>query len=397
MALRLTDRIVKGLPVPAKGNRIYYDDAVRGLGTRVTAAGARSFVLNYRRKADGRERRFTIGSYPAWSTAAAREEARRLRREVDGGGDPVGALEESRGAATVADLAERFLREYLPRKAPLTQRGYRQQIAVDILPAIGRMKVAGISYADIDALHRAITARGSSTHANRVLALLSRMFSLAIKWGWREGSNPAKGVERNAEHKRHRYLTGAELGRLTAALAALPDQGAANAVRLLLLTGARRGELLAARWADLDLEAGVWTKPGNTTKQRTVHRVPLSAAAVQLLAAMKAQADSEWLFPGRATPHRLDLDDAWGVLRKAAGIPDAHLHDLRHTYASVLASSGLSLPVIGALLGHVNTQTTSRYAHLLDDPLRAATERASAVITGKSTAEVVPLKREHGR
>jgi integrase len=294
-------------------------------------------------------------------------------------------------AAAVSDLAERFSREYLPRKQPLTQRGYRQQIEVDIVPALGRMKVAAVSYTDIDALHRAITARGSPTHANRVLALLSRMFSLAIKWGWREGSNPAKGIERNTEHKRHRYLTGAELARLTTALDELRDQGAANAVRLLALTGARRGELLAARWVDFDLEAGVWTKPGNTTKQRTLHRVPLSAAAVQLLVSMKGQADSEWLFPGRATPHRLDLDDAWGVLRKTAGIPDAHLHDLRHTYASILASSGLSLPIIGALLGHVNTQTTLRYAHLLDDALKVATERASAVITGAKPAEVVPL------
>jgi integrase len=171
----------------------------------------------------------------------------------------------------------------------------------------------------------------------------------------------------------------------------LRDQGAANAIRLLLLTGARRGELLAAHWTDIDLDAGVWTKPGATTKQKTMHRVPLSQAACQLLAAMKQQADSEWLFPARFTPHRLDLDDAWGVLRKTARIPDVRLHDLRHTYASVLASSGLSLPIIGQLLGHTTAQTTLRYSHLLDDPLRAATERASAVITGKPDAEIVPL------
>ena len=259
------------------------------------------------------------------------------------------------------------------------------------------MKVAGVSYTDIDTLHRAITGRGSPTHANRVLALLSRMFSLAIKWGWRPGSNPVKGIERNAEHKRHRYLTGAELGRLTAALDELRDQGAANAVRLLLLTGARRGELLAARWADFDLDAGVWTKPGATTKQASTHSVPLSAAACQLLADMKKRADSEWLFPARRTPHRLNLSDAWAVLRKTADIPDARLHDIRHTYASILASAGLSLPIIGRLLGHTTAQTTLRYSHLRHDPLRLATERVSAVITGKPVAEPIPLKREHGR
>src|SRR5262249_17456708 len=155
---------------------------------------------------------------------------------------------------------------------------------------------------------------------------------------------PCKGVERNQEHKRVRYLSAAEIDRLSAALANLRDQGAANAVRLLVLTGARRGEVLAARWADFDLEARAWTQPRSTTKQQTSHRVPLSEAACQLLAKMKEQAgDSEWLFPARFTPHRLDIDDAWNALRKAAKIPDVRTHDLRHTYASVLASSGLSL------------------------------------------------------
>jgi integrase len=387
--MRLSDKIVKALPVPARGNRVTYDAEVKGFGCRVTAAGGRAFILNYRRKADGRERRFTIGSFPDWSVSAAREEAKRLKRDVDGGADPVGALQESRAAATVTDLADRFLKEYVPRKRPATRRDYIQQLKVDIVPALGRMKVATVSYTDIDSLHRRISAR-APTHANRVLALLSRMFSLAIRWGMRT-DNPVKGVERNQEHKRHRYLTGAELARLTAALDELRDQGAANAIRLLLLTGARRGELLAAHWTDIDLDAGVWTKPGATTKQKTMHRVPLSQAACQLLAAMKQQADSEWLFPARFTPHRLDLDDAWGVLRKTARIPDVRLHDLRHTYASVLASSGLSLPIIGQLLGHTTAQTTLRYSHLLDDPLRAATERASAVITGKPDAEIVPL------
>jgi integrase len=200
------------------------------------------------------------------------------------------------------------------------------------------------------------------------------------------------GVERNPEQKRHRYLTAAELERLTAALAELRDVDAANAVRLLLLTGARRGELLAAHWSDIDLVAGIWAKPAATTKQAALHRVPLSKAACQLLAAMKAQATSEWLFPAPrdVRRHRQNIDDAWNALRKAADIPDVRTHDLRHTYASTLASSGLSLPIIGALLGHTVPATTARYAHLLDDPLRAATERASAILTGAAPAEVIP-------
>ena len=394
--MRLTDIIVKRLPAPSRGNKVTYDDAVKGFGIRVTQAGARAFVLNYRRKADGRERRITIGSHPDWGTAAARDEAKRLKREVDGGADPVGELEVSRGAPTVTDLCTRFLEDHLPRVRPATQRDYHQQVSVDILPALGRMKVAAVSHADVDALHRKISAR-APTHANRVLACLSKMFSLSVRWGWRS-DNPCRGVERNQESKRHRYLTGAELGRLTKALAELRDQGAANAVRLLLLTGARRGELLAAKWADFDLDAGIWTKPASTTKQRTLHRVPLSAAACRLLTEMRERDDDvEWLFPARRTPHRLDIDDAWGVLRKTANIPDVRLHDLRHTYASVLASAGLSLPVIGALLGHATPVTTHRYAHLFDDPLRQATERASAIIIGAVPAAIVPIMKVRDR
>jgi len=391
--MRLTNRVVAKLPVPARGNRLFYDDTVKGFACRVTDAGGRAFVINYFRKTDGRERRFTIGAFPDWSVAAAREEAKRLKREIDGGADPVGAHQESRTAPTIADLAARFEQDYVPRKRSSTQRVYRQQIHTDILPALGRAKVAAVTHADVDAFHHRLSAR-APTHANRTLAVLSKMFSLAIRWGWRT-DNPCRGIERNQEQKRHRYLTGAELARLSKALDKLPDEGAANAVRLLLLTGARRGELLAARWADINFETGVWTKPGATTKQKTQHRVPLSEAACRLLAKMKDQAgdDTEWLFPARGGGHRPHINGAWIRLRKTAKIPAARLHDLRHTYATALASSGLGLPVIGALLGHTTAQTTLRYSHLMDDPLRAATERAAAVLSGAKPAEVLPLKR----
>ncbi len=292
----------------------------------------------------------------------------------------------------MVDLCARFEQDFIPRKRPTTQRVYRQQIDADILPALGPMKVAAVGHADVDRWHHTLSKRGP-TQANRTLAVLSKMFSLAMRWGWR-ADNPCKGIERNQEHKRARYLSGVEVARLSAALAELPDQHAANAVRLLLLTGARRGELLAAKWGNIDFAAGVWVKPGATTKQRTEHRVPLSAAAVQLLADMRTQAagDAQWIFPARGGGHRAHINEAWIRLRKAADIPDVHLHDLRHTYASIAVSSGLSLPVIGALLGHATPVTTHRYSHLLDDVQRAATERVSAVITGAASGEVVPFK-----
>ena len=395
--MKLTDNLLRKLPAPERGNKVTYDDAVKGFGVRVTAAGGRAFILNYRRKVDGRERRYTIGSFPDWGTTAAREEAKRLKRAIDGGADPVGEQEENRAAATVADLCARFEHDYLPRKRPSTQRVYRQQIRTDILPAFAKTKVAAVTHADVDGFHHRLSAR-APTHANRTIAVLSRMFSLAIRWGWRT-DNPCKGVERNQENKRHRYLTSTELARLSEALGGLRDQNAANAVRLLLLTGARQGELLAAKWTDIDLEAGVWVKPASTTKQATLHRVPLSEAACRLLAEMRKQADddAEWIFPARGGGHRPHVNEAWIKVRNAAKLDGLHLHDLRHTFASTLASAGLSLPVIGALLGHSTPVTTHRYAHLFDDPLRAATERASAILTGTKPAEIVPLGRRGRR
>jgi integrase len=159
---------------------------------------------------------------------------------------------------------------------------------------------------------------------------------------------------------------------------------------------------MQARWDDIDLDTGTWNKPGATTKQKTVHSIPLSEAARRLLLDLRnrAPADSEWVFPAaRGGGPRRDVKDAWAAACRAAGIKGARVHDLRHSYASVLASAGLSLPVIGALLGHSTPVTTARYTHLFDDPLRAATERASAIITGAPAAAVVPLPnqgRRHG-
>jgi integrase len=178
------------------------------------------------------------------------------------------------------DLCDRFIADYVPRKRPSTQKSYRQKIEAEIRPALGRLKVAEVVFADVDGLHRTISKRGRPYRANRCIALLSRMFSLAIRWGMRT-DNPCKGIERNQEHKRRRYLSAEELARLTLALAEHKDRQSADIIRLLLLTGARRGEVLAARWADIDLSAGVWSKPAAATKQKTAHHVPLSAATLQ--------------------------------------------------------------------------------------------------------------------
>lgn len=386
MSQRLTDKIVRTLDAPEKGNRITYDSEVTGFGVRVTTGGARAFILNYRVKATGLERRYTIGSYPDWLVAAARDEAKRLKRGIDSGGDPLGQLKAHRDAPTVAVLCVRFKEEHLHKLRPKTQADYRLIIDNELVPGLGKLKVAAVDFAHVERLHRKIAQR-APFHANRTIAVLSKMFALAIKWQFRP-DNPCKGVERKREEPRRRYLKADELARLTTALAEYPDQEMANIFRLLLLTGARRGEVLSAKWEQFhDLgspDKAVWIKPAASTKQKAEHHIPLSAPARQLVASLPN--DSEWLFPGRSGQRRTNLHHAWKVICKAAGITNLRVHDLRHSYASTLVSAGLSLPVIGALLGHSQPQTTHRYAHLFDDPLRKATERA-----GKRLASIVPL------
>jgi integrase len=400
----LTDAAIRRLPTPATGNKVHYDNEVGGFGCRVTAAGARSFVLNYLTKA-GRERRITIGACGDWSTTDARAEAKRLRHLVDEGGDPLADLEAEREAPTVAELIDRFEAEHLPRKRPGTTEDYQRMLRVWIRPHFGQhTKVADVEFADIDRLHRKITRAGFDHRANRVIAVASKMFALAIKWGMRE-NNPVKGIERNLEHHRRRYLSADELMRLTKALAEHHDRQTADIVRVLLFTGCRRGEALSMRWADVDLAAGTWSKPPSSTKQREHHQVPLSAPARQVLSEIRARqmgkqhAVGEFVFPGAGgSGHVVELKRAWRRICKAAGITGLRIHDLRHSFASQLVSGGASLPLVGALLGHSNPVTTARYAHLFTDPQRAAVERVGAVIAaaGQPAKAPVKLKRRGG-
>jgi integrase len=400
--VHLTDAVIRRLPSPAGVNKVHYDSGVPGFGCRVTRGGSRSFILNYVTRG-GRERRFTIGSCGDWTTTEARTEAKRLRQLIDQGGDPLADVQAEREAPTVAELAKRFEQEHLPRKRQSTAADYKRILRLHVLPALGHLKVAAVTFADVDRLHRKITKSGSPYRANRTTAVLSKMISLAVRWGMRD-DNPCKGIELNIEYSRRRYLSRDELARLTTALAALPDKQSANIVRLLLLTGARRGEVLAARWADIDLAEGKWSKLPSSTKQKEHHEVPLSAPARQLLSEIRDEQTSQrkplgtYVFPGIGeSGHVVGLRRAWRRLTKTAKIEGLRLHDLRHSFASQLASGGASLPLIGALLGHNQPRTTARYAHLFDDPQRMAVEKVGAVITAAGTgAPVVPLRKGRG-
>jgi integrase len=422
----LTNAIVKDLQSkPGKKQWIKSDHdkgddpskTCRGFGVKVMASGRKTYVVSY--YFDGVEREYVIGDSEALTCAEARKKAREVRQKAKDGTDPQGQRVAAREAPTVRELAKRAVEDHFSKRRPSTRRdvygdhvdekGYPAggQIAKWIIPTLGGLKVADIRPAHVEALHAKVTKAGSPIRANRCVATLSKMMSLAIRWEYRpENTNPCKGaIERNPETKRKRYLSPAELVRLSEALSTHSNQRTADLIRLLTLTGARRGEAMAAKWADIDLEAGIWNKPGSTTKQKTDHHLPLSAPALQLLLRMKEAAEqkaregrseaSPYLFPGRdGTGCLRDIKKSWAALRKAAAIESARLHDLRHTVASVLVSSGASLPLIGAILGHSNPGTTARYSHLYTDPLREAAERVGAIVSGKPIAEVVPTRQK---
>jgi integrase len=405
---KLTDAIVKRLKPPAISNRITYDGDVSGFGVRITAGDSRSYILNYRVRGTGRERRITIGEVGDWRTADARAQAKEYKKLVDNGGDPLAAIEAERKAPTVADLIDRFEAEHLPRKRASTAADYKRMLDKHVRPFFGNhVKVADVTFEDCERLHRRISAAGHSYRANAVLRVLSKMFTLACHWKtegsntpWRT-SNPCKGIERNTEYQRKRYLKSDELERLTKALREYPNQQAANIIRILLMTGARRGEVLAMRWADLDLSEGKWGKKASSTKQKEDHEVPLAAPVRQLLSEIRQkQRGGAYVFRGNGdSGHVVAIKKAWARILKNAGIAGLRIHDLRHSFASQLVSGGASLPLIGALLGHSNPVTTHRYAHLFDDPQRAAVEKVGAVYAaaGQPAAAPILLKRRTKR
>jgi len=375
MGSPITEKMAKKLQLPARGNRIIYDNQIRGFGVRITAAGAVAFLVNYR--VHGRERRYTIGRYPEVSAQMAREEALRLREAVRQGHDPLAERERLRGVPTMTDLAEEYLRRHAePYKRPLSVRDDKRFLKAIILPRLGKLQVSALTRLDVENLHRQFSS--TPVQANRVLALLSKMFNLAVKWGWAR-DNPARGVTRYQEQPRERWLQQEELTRLAEALDKQPDQNQVDALRLIQLTGARKSEVLGATWDQFDLERGVWTKPAHSTKQARIHHVPLNAPALDLLQRMRKSATGEYLFPGRTGEHLKDVKKLWRRVTKAAGLEGIHVHDLRHTYASHLVSGGVPLALVGALLGHTQPRTTQRYAHLADDALRAATNQFGSV------------------
>ena len=298
---------------------------------------------------------------------------------------------------TLASFAGRYLAEHAEvKKKPSSIEGDARNLRLHVLPALGRLRVDRITRADVAGFHAAMKAKPGA--ANRCLALLGKMFSLAESWGLRaDGTNPTRLVEKYPENKMERYLSNAELARLGDVLAMAAKAGehpsVMAAIRLFVFTGCRRAEILTLKWVYVDFERGCLCLPETKTGAKTI---PLGAPALELLAGLPRIEDNPYVLPGaRPGRHYVGLGKAWRRLRAKAGLPDVRLHDLRHAYAWMGAGLNESLHVIGALQGHRDTATTQRYAHLSDDPVRAAADRISgplaAAMAGKS-GEVVPLR-----
>jgi integrase len=311
-----------------------------------------------------------------------------------------------RAEPTFADLTAEYLERHAePKKRASSLRDDRYMIKRVTLPRLGKFQLRTIGRQDVESVHLSLKDR--PYFANRVLSLLSKMFSLAVEWGW-IAENPTRGIPRFPESYRERYLSHDEIHRLVGALDSYSDKNAANALKLLLFTGARVGEVLKAEWSQFEwsqfeFENGVWTKPRLNTKQNRVEHVPLSNKASAVLQSMKPPVATGPLFPGKDGGTRVSLVRPWLQACKAAGLvtvendpsqkgqikkyrPMLRIHDLRHNFASHLVSKGVSLHVVAKLLGHSQLSTTMRYAHLQDHTLRAAANQFGDLVMSAKVA-----------
>ncbi len=392
--IKLTEKVLReAVPVVGRDYQIF-DTEVRGFAACIYRGGGRAFTLDYRHA--GRQRRMTFGRWPEWSVSAARERAKEIRREIDAGADPLAQRGALREAPRVDDLIERYCAQHLSKLAERNASDQKSALAKLVAPVWGRKLVTEITSTDVDKLLNKVAegrarphkekpnnrarklqpAKPTPVRANRIGEVLRKMFTLAVEWGWCE-DNPAQRFHRRIETARERFLSKDEINSLAGALDAAEDRRAADIIRMCMLTGARLGEVRQARFEQFNLEHMSWSKPPAMTKQRRVHRVPISdeTASIVRQRQLSVPRGTPWLFPGDTPGQPVqEVRRFWAQIQNECGLRDVHIHDLRHTFASLLVSGGASLEMIGKLLGHSQMQTTLRYAHLLDSPLRAGVD-----------------------
>lgn len=367
-----TKKLLDKLPPPANGQRAYfYDSCTRGLALAVSPAGKKNFVLY--RKVAGRPERITIGPYPDLTIEQARGKAAELNGAIARGENPASKRRLVRDEATLGEL---FL-TYMEHHAKLHKKTWSddQGMFDKHLAAWKFRKLSDIRRTDVLALHARIGGKSGQYAANRVVELISSMFQKAIEWEWR-GENPATKVKAFKERKRERFLQPEEFPAFFRAVAAELNETVRDYVLLSLLTGARRANVQAMRWEQINLATATWTIP--ETKNGESVAVPLSPEAIRILETRRASVGGEWVFPGKgASGHLIEPKTAWKRILERAKIKDLRIHDLRRTLGSWQAATGASLLVIGKSLGHKSASATQVYARLNLDPVRASVNKAT--------------------
>lgn len=409
---KLTKRTVDSVEADPQRDVFLWDSELKGFGLRVKPSGIAAYVIQYRPAGSRTARRLTLAKAGTVTVEEARQLARVKLAEVVQGGDPAADKADRREEPTVRELVVRFKREHVAHLKPSTRREYERLLDDVILKAVGSRQVSIVTRGDIAKMHHEQADHPSQ--ANKVLAVAGKLFSFAEAAGLRpDGTNPAKHVKKYAETKRERYLSEVELYRLGKAITDLEAEKKITApvallFRLLLTTGCRVGEWLGARWEWVDLDRGLLLLPDSKTGQKAV---TLSAVAVGLLRRAPHEKGSPWVTTTRRRDgagewtHLTNPNKSWYLIRDRASAKEDHapkvdlgcvrIHDLRHSFASVGAGAGLSLPVIGALLGHSEPSTTKRYSHLADSPLRNAADLVAgevwAAMNAAPPADVVNM------
>jgi integrase len=397
--VRLSQRSVDALTYTRKsGAQCHWDSDLSGFGVRVYPSGRKSYVVAYRTA--GRQRFMTLGKVGVLTPSDARGMALEILAAVAKGGDPAGDRQAYRAAPSMEDLRDRYMKEHARvHKKPMSVGNDERMWRLHVIPKLGKRKVADVTRAEVARLHASMAHIPGQ--ANRMLALLSKAFRLAELWEWRPGgSNPCKHLPRYPEKKRERFLSSEEFTRLSEVLQQAEQERTENdasiaAIRLLMLTGCRCGEIKKLRWSEVDLERRCLRLADSKTGRRTVY---LNTSALEVLAGIERVEGNPYVIVGaKPGAHLVGLSRSWYRIRAKAGLEDLRLHDLRHSFASVAAASGLSLPMIGKLLGHSQPITTARYAHLAADPMLKASELVGetigAAMRGRPKAEVVPISR----
>jgi integrase len=406
--IRLGKRALDNLPQVTK-RTTFFDTDLTGFGLRVFPSGAQSWIIEYRPGAGGRgvsKRRMVIGTPRTLTPDQARTQAAALLAKVKLGADPAGERSDGRKADDVQDLLARFMDDHVRAKRKTsTSTLFDGYIKNHIGPALGLRKAPALARADVERLHKTIGKTNPVT-ANRVIALIGAVYAYGLRTGLlpKGTANPTLSIEKFREENRERFLTELELLRLGDAIRQAETTGverpesksknapkkpitigphAAAAIRLLIFTGARLREILNLKWDHVDLQRGLLFLPDSKTGKKTI---VLGGAALTVIETLPRVGN--YVIAGNDPDKpRADLQRPWALVSRRAGLEGLRLHDLRHSFASVGAGSGMGLPIIGKLLGHSNSKTTERYAHLAVDPVRRAADDISAQIA-KAMGEV---------